>query len=191
MEGIVKTISQLKGVEFKKDTSSWFNGHGYFPLHTYEMLYSKKDWMFKVICEWRVSEFIRSNKNAGNPYSSVYLCSVEASKTGFKENYQFEVSRTSWLRNMVSRANFSIKNTSDYLKERLREMESLKNWYLDSNYPLNNTFQCKTRSNLTTIFTTFNTEFDSSKKILSALDFVEQFCWEINDLEKEKLQPIE
>jgi len=187
MEDIVKTISALKGVGYKKETSSWFNGHGYFPLHVYEIFYTQKDWKFQVTGEWRVSDFVRSNENAGYPFSSVYLWTVKAVKLGVQENYQFEVLRTSWIRSLMYGAGFSIRTESENLRQQIKEMGRLADWYFNKPYPLDNIFNCETEKNITTIFTAFNTEFNSSKKILSAIDIIEHFCWKIDDLEMNKL----
>lgn len=186
MEEIVNRISELRGVEIKKETSSWFNGHGYFPLHTYELDYEHEGWRIKLTSEWRVSEFVRSNKNAGDPFSSVFLWTINASRSGLNENYEFTVEKESWIRRLTHSNGVSVKSNSDLLNQHLRGMRGFEDWFVADDYPIDNVFNCSTANGLCTIFTTFSTEFNPEAKIKRALEMIEHICWKIEGIEKEK-----
>ncbi len=186
MEEIVRKIAEQRQVDLRKESSTWFNGNGYFPLHTYEIDYEHEGWTIKLNSEWRVSEFVRSNKIGGNPFSSVYLWTINASRHGLSEGYEFSVGKDSWINRLTNRNGVSVKSSSSDLSHHLKGMRGFEDWFIADDYPLNNTFSCSSGNGTCRIFTSFSTDFNPEEKINRALEMIEHICWIIEGIENEK-----
>lgn len=184
MDELIKNICEVRNGTFTKETSSWFNGRAYFPLHSYELVYDYLGWTFELSSEWRVSERVHSNENARHIKVSVYLWSVRVRKSGLKQAYQFLIERTGWAKRLISKQEITIESTINSLVTSFGRMQEIVHWFEKGDYPLRNTFECTTKKDETVIFTTFDTPFDASIKINGALQILEQMCLEIEELEK-------
>ncbi len=180
MEEILKKIANMKGVDFKKETTSWFNGTGFFPHHTYQLKFDFKEWTIESESEWRVSNAVRSNKNAQDPMSSVYLWNIKASKQNRLNVCDFKLSKSSKIDQLLGRKFILLEPKNAPLIQHFTENKALLNWFNYSDYPIDNTFECKVSKSETVLFTAFNTSFNSEEKITAALSIFEYLCDELD-----------
>lgn len=75
-----ESILKKYNAKLIKNESSWFNGKIHMPLNQYIINFNYNNWITRIVCEVRVSEFNRKQFVDGGLFKDRYLYEIDSSR---------------------------------------------------------------------------------------------------------------
>jgi hypothetical protein len=111
--------------DLKIESSSWFNGHAYFPFNIYQLNMSFENYSIKIEYEFKQSEFSKVSAYDGGENMDRNTCGIECfiNSTNFSN---LEIIETGFLARIRNKTTFKIKTIDDDFKDYLFKLTELK-----------------------------------------------------------------
>jgi hypothetical protein len=108
-------------------SSTWFNGHGYFPLHTTKIIFSIENWELLVSYEHKESEFTKAN-SLYSAYCERHLFEISAINRKVNEFPEFKITFYDSFASLFRLGSTSarIKSENSEMKNKMYILEELK-----------------------------------------------------------------
>lgn len=174
MQTLLSKLSQTKGVELRIEESTWFNGHGYFPMYSYQLNYPHSNWEVTVAGEFRSSEQSKPTGLNQGVFTDACLWSFIFQKAPAENDCNFEICRSSWIqRNLLQKPALRCNVSDQALQHKLISDPNIQAFFTQQHAPTTAVITGKINQQKFQVQLNFNTNFRHEQILNSAIEMLE------------------